>query len=657
MRFILAILAVVSAVLYDTWAYTPLTIVVSPAAPAISCSLAPGSFFAIVGAQGTQAKHAVLVLTGDVWNGSSGDFILEKAHAPTYIEVGPGGIASGNCNSTQDVTVNATYGQTTITQDVSVTIGSSGALISMSPSSLNFGSEFVGSPTSPQAITVTNVGGATFTFASISLGGTNPGDFSRTNTCGSTLAPAANCTINVTFTPTTTGGRSATAVVTSAGVDGPYSTALSGSGVSVSAFYVATTGSDSNPGTLASPFATLTKCQTAMRASAGATLTCLVRGGTYTPTSAGAACSRPSAVLILTTPADDGETWSYYPPDGYNSAIINGQASGSSGLAEGVCSNASNLTIDGIFWENYQLYGIEIDSGSNVIVSNGEVSNITNSGATGTAGIVTQCMPNGQIVHNIVTNTVDLGIATFPTSNNCVDNLLIANNYVSGACSFWADCGGIYLENIAAQTQSGEVVEYNYVANNGGGGGGDLYYLDDGTSNVTLTGNVGRGTSGNYPFLNVHSGSNNTFRGNIADLSTQSGQQIIAAAYESPYTMSGNTWEDNLIVANAPSPAGSGYVCNVATCQLTLTPNGYNNYAGGNVTAAGSLGTDTGAIQGITPNFGCGWLYNLPSNSPVYAALPSFPVQPSGWGAAGFWGPPGFTIPRTGTVPSPPHAC
>src|SRR5271154_6938948 len=59
--------------------------------------------------------------------------------------------------------------------------------------------------------------------------------------------------------------------------------ALSTPGAVDAAFYVSTTGNDSHAGTLAAPFATLAKCQTAMQASSGAKLTCYIRGGTYTP--------------------------------------------------------------------------------------------------------------------------------------------------------------------------------------------------------------------------------------------------------------------------------------------------------------------------------------------------------------------------------------
>src|SRR2546429_6643352 len=70
---------------------------------------------------------------------------------------------------------------------------------------------------SAQAVTLSNPTGTALTITSIGFTGTNPGDFGQSNNCPispSTLAANATCTINVTFTPTATGSRSATLTVT-----------------------------------------------------------------------------------------------------------------------------------------------------------------------------------------------------------------------------------------------------------------------------------------------------------------------------------------------------------------------------------------------------------------------------------------------------------
>ena len=76
---------------------------------------------------------------------------------------------------------------------------------------------------------------------------------------------------------------------------------------------VGTNGSDSNAETLDAPLASLGKCQTAMQNST--VKTCYIRVGTYTPAATGTGCY--GAVALILGNSDVGETWSYYPPDGY----------------------------------------------------------------------------------------------------------------------------------------------------------------------------------------------------------------------------------------------------------------------------------------------------------------------------------------------------
>ena len=73
--------------------------------------------------------------------------------------------------------------------------------ISLSPSSLTFGPENSGLTTAPQSVTLTNTGNATLDISSITIGGANYYGFSQTNTCGSSVAAGANCTISVVFAP------------------------------------------------------------------------------------------------------------------------------------------------------------------------------------------------------------------------------------------------------------------------------------------------------------------------------------------------------------------------------------------------------------------------------------------------------------------------
>jgi hypothetical protein len=54
------------------------------------------------------------------------------------------------------------------------------------------------------------------------------GDFSQTNTCGSSVDPASSCTFNVVFAPTATGSRSGSLTITDNAPGSPHSVALTG---------------------------------------------------------------------------------------------------------------------------------------------------------------------------------------------------------------------------------------------------------------------------------------------------------------------------------------------------------------------------------------------------------------------------------------------
>jgi hypothetical protein len=60
--------------------------------------------------------------------------------------------------------------------------------------------------------------------------GTNPGDFGQTNNCGSSVEANGSCTINLTFTPTTFGSRTATLTMTDNASGSPQTVSLTGTG-------------------------------------------------------------------------------------------------------------------------------------------------------------------------------------------------------------------------------------------------------------------------------------------------------------------------------------------------------------------------------------------------------------------------------------------
>ncbi len=90
------------------------------------------------------------------------------------------------------VTTNAPEG--TLTMDLAGT----GMTVSVSPQTLLFDNQGVGTPSAPQTVTFTNLAATPITINGIST--TSP-VFAETDNCGSSLAAGTSCTISVTFTP------------------------------------------------------------------------------------------------------------------------------------------------------------------------------------------------------------------------------------------------------------------------------------------------------------------------------------------------------------------------------------------------------------------------------------------------------------------------
>ena len=109
-------------------------------------------------------------------------------------------------------------------------------VIGLSPNTLTFGAQAVGTTSSVQGVTLTNQGTGTLTINSI----TASGDFAQTNTCPGSLGTGANCTISVTFSPTTGGARGASVTVNSTG-NSPQNVSLLGTASSGTASLSPTT--------------------------------------------------------------------------------------------------------------------------------------------------------------------------------------------------------------------------------------------------------------------------------------------------------------------------------------------------------------------------------------------------------------------------------
>jgi hypothetical protein len=106
--------------------------------------------------------------------------------------------------------------------------------LTISPASVTFGPQAVGTVSAPTTVTVTNTGTASAFFNAESPGGTDGLDFTDTNSqcVGLPLAPGASCTLALAFNPTATGTRAAFVQLFDNAPNSPQIINLTGTGTS-----------------------------------------------------------------------------------------------------------------------------------------------------------------------------------------------------------------------------------------------------------------------------------------------------------------------------------------------------------------------------------------------------------------------------------------
>ena len=105
-----------------------------------------------------------------------------------------------------------------------------GTVLTLLPSSLDFGNQPVGTTSPPQLATLTNYGTQAVNIYGIHITGRFSGVFAQTNNCGTSVPAKGSCSISVTFTPHYQGPRTGTLHVSDNGGGSPQTVALSGTG-------------------------------------------------------------------------------------------------------------------------------------------------------------------------------------------------------------------------------------------------------------------------------------------------------------------------------------------------------------------------------------------------------------------------------------------
>jgi Right handed beta helix region/Abnormal spindle-like microcephaly-assoc'd, ASPM-SPD-2-Hydin len=580
------------------------------------------------------------------------------------------------------VAMAACQGVTSAQPNKSGTGSSGSSQLSVSPATISFGNVAAGSTQSRTGNL--SASGASVTISSAAWNG--QGYSVSGITFPVSVAAGSSVSYTVSFTPQGAGSAPGSISFVSDAANSPSTETLTGTGTQAlqPAFYVAANGNDNNPGTLSLPFATLAKAQQAMQGSSSYKTT-YIRAGIYKPAAVtGASCmnGNASGASVDLSSADNGETWSFYPPDGYNSAIFDGQSTvGNSGGTGGNgtgCAisayNVSNITIVGLQFENYLYSAFWVNTGSNLAFTSNVVHNLT-AAAWAAGAVSTACAPGTVVKNNYMYNLAYTGTELL-TRSACpegISNIVVSGNVIENSCTWPAvagfgndqnggDCGAIYLDDVTTPSSTNVQVMNNYVrdVNISSGGAGDNgangqggccavgVYLDDGTSNVTVSGNIIAGIMSGC--FQINDAANDLIEGNICDLADSGYQDIVIyTGGKHVYPMSGNVFKNNIVIS-ASTGSGSGFEGSSSPpSPMTISNNAYYNYVGSSInsTGTGGAGSDVDPVY-ENPQLS-GWTYSIAGASPVFNSPVVFP------GIMGGWGPPGFAIPRNGTPPSCPH--
>jgi len=211
--------------------------------PAVPLTFSPATLsFSATGIGVTSASKTITVTN----SGASSVTINSISASAAYTAVGSGaspcgGVLAASAKCTLSVTftpsnTGSTKGAVAIATSGAgspqiVNVTGTGALpVALSPTSLAFASQTVGTTSAPKTVTLTNKTTATLTISSIVASGDFSPAPSGPKACGATVAAGATCTFSVTFTPNVTGAITGAATVTHTAPLGPAVIKLTGTG-------------------------------------------------------------------------------------------------------------------------------------------------------------------------------------------------------------------------------------------------------------------------------------------------------------------------------------------------------------------------------------------------------------------------------------------
>jgi hypothetical protein len=116
-------------------------------------------------------------------------------------------------------------------QNVSLT-GTGVAQFTLSAASITFANQAFGTTSTAKNVTLTNNTSGAVAFSSITIGGTNPSNFTQSaTTCGASLNGHSSCTLSFTFSPSAAVSYSATGNIADGASNSPQTISLTGTGI------------------------------------------------------------------------------------------------------------------------------------------------------------------------------------------------------------------------------------------------------------------------------------------------------------------------------------------------------------------------------------------------------------------------------------------
>lgn len=181
------------------------TILIAVERPDVPTSISP--LLRAIGFE-VQGEQSPILLVGTFSDGAVLDvthssYVVYSSSNTNVATVNSEGIVTSVAPGATSISVTYTLNNQSVSVDIPVTVPP--PTLSPSATSLTFGSQDVGTSSSPQALTLTNMRPAPIKVLRLDP----TGDFSQTSDCipSSGLEPGASCTVQVTFTPTGTGPR------------------------------------------------------------------------------------------------------------------------------------------------------------------------------------------------------------------------------------------------------------------------------------------------------------------------------------------------------------------------------------------------------------------------------------------------------------------